>query len=75
MAPGMIRRVGHVRVFAALASLISAVMIIYPTFPNTIVWSLGRVLIGRFSAVYVTAESWLNNAATNETAGRRSRPI
>ena len=27
MAPGMIRRVGHVRVFAALASLISAVMI------------------------------------------------
>ena len=76
MAPGMIRRVGHVRVFAALASLISAVMIIYPTFPNTIVWSLGRVLIGFcFSAVYVTAESWLNNAATNETEGRRSRPI
>ena len=45
MAPGMIRRVGHVRVFAALASLISAVMILYPTFPNTIVWSLGRVLM------------------------------
>ncbi|MFD2739851.1 MFS transporter [Sulfitobacter aestuarii] len=71
MAPGMIRRVGHVRVFAALASLISAVMIIYPTFPNTIVWSLGRVLIGFcFSAVYVTAESWLNNAATNENRGQ-----
>ncbi|MEL7167137.1 MAG: MFS transporter, partial [Pseudomonadota bacterium] len=30
LAPGMIRRVGHVRVFAALASLISAVMILYP---------------------------------------------
>lgn len=76
MAPGMIRRVGHVRVFAALASLISAVMILYPTFPNTIVWSLGRVLIGFcFSAVYVTAESWLNNAATNENRGRRFRPI
>ena len=28
LAPEMIRRVGHVRVFAALASLISAVMII-----------------------------------------------
>ncbi|WP_120505112.1 MFS transporter [Sulfitobacter mediterraneus] len=71
MAPGMIRRVGHVRVFAALASLISAVMIIYPTFPNVIVWSLGRVLIGFcFSAVYVTAESWLNNAATNENRGQ-----
>lgn len=70
-APRMIRRVGHVRVFAALASLISAVMIIYPTFPNIIVWSLGRVLIGFcFSAVYVTAESWLNNAATNENRGQ-----
>ncbi|MEM9968340.1 MAG: MFS transporter [Pseudomonadota bacterium] len=71
MTPGMIRRVGHVRVFAALASLISAVMIIYPTLPNIYVWSLGRVLIGFcFSGVYVTAESWLNNAATNETRGQ-----
>jgi MFS family permease len=71
MAPGMIRRVGHVRVFAALASLISAVMILYPTFPNVIIWSLGRILIGFcFSAVYVTAESWLNNAATNENRGQ-----
>jgi MFS family permease len=71
MAPGMIRRVGHVRVFAALASMISAVMIIYPTFPTILVWSLGRVLIGFcFSAVYVTAESWLNNAATNENRGQ-----
>ncbi len=71
MAPGMIRRVGHVRVFAALASAISAVMILYPTFPNVVVWSLGRVVIGFcFSAVYVTAESWLNNAATNENRGQ-----
>ncbi|MEW9918575.1 MFS transporter [Marimonas sp. MJW-29] len=71
LAPGMIRRVGHVRVFAALASLISAVMILYPTFPNTIVWSLGRVLIGFcFSAVYVVAESWLNNAADNSNRGQ-----
>ncbi len=71
MAPGMIRRVGHVRVFAALASMISAVMILYPTFPNVLVWSLGRVLIGFcFSAVYVTAESWLNNAADNSNRGQ-----
>ena len=71
MAPGMIRRVGHVRVFAALASLISAVMILYPTFPNIVIWSLGRILIGFcFSAVYVTAESWLNNAADNSNRGQ-----
>ncbi|MCX7565181.1 MFS transporter [Sulfitobacter sp. F26169L] len=71
LAPKMIRRVGHVRVFAALASAISAVMILYPTFPNVALWTLGRVLIGFcFSAVYVTAESWLNNAADNTNRGQ-----
>ncbi len=71
MAPGMIRRVGHVRVFAALASLISAVMILYPTVTDPWVWTAGRVLIGFcFSAVYVTAESWLNHAASNESRGQ-----
>ena len=71
MAPSMIARVGHVRVFAALASLISAVMIFYPTVTDPFAWTAGRVLIGFcFSAVYVTAESWLNDAASNETRGQ-----
>jgi MFS family permease len=71
MAPEMIRRVGHVRVFAALASFISAVMILYPAFANIYVWMLGRVIIGFcFSGVYVTAESWLNNAADNSNRGK-----
>ncbi|MDF1718296.1 MAG: MFS transporter [Antarcticimicrobium sp.] len=71
LAPEMIRRVGHVRVFAALASFISAVMILYPTFADPIAWALGRVVIGFcFSGVYVTAESWLNNASDNENRGK-----
>src|SRR6056297_3648961 len=71
MAPEMIRRVGHVRVFAALASMISAVMILYPALTDPIAWGAGRILIGFcFSGVYVTAESWLNNSATNETRGQ-----
>ncbi|MEP1767649.1 MAG: MFS transporter [Sulfitobacter sp.] len=71
LAPNMIKRVGHVRVFAALASAISAVMILYPTFPNVYMWFAGRILIGFcFSAVYVTAESWLNNAADNSNRGQ-----
>ena len=36
MAPEMIRRVGHVRVFAALGSMISAVLIMYAVAPNWI---------------------------------------
>ncbi|WP_417524749.1 MFS transporter [Marinovum sp.] len=71
MAPEMIRRVGHVRVFAALGSFISAVLILYPALTHPIAWTVGRVIIGFcFSGVYVTAESWLNNAATNETRGQ-----
>ena len=71
MVPEMIRRVGHVRVFAALASFISAVLILFPLIANPWLWALGRVIIGFcFCGVYVTAESWLNNAATNENRGQ-----
>lgn len=71
LAPEMIRRVGHVRVFAALASFISAVMILYPAITSPWAWVLGRVVIGFcFSGVYVTAESWLNNASDNANRGK-----
>ena len=71
IAPEMIRRVGHVRVFAALGSLISAVLVLYPLLLDWTAWSVMRVLIGfSFSVIYVTAESWLNNTASNETRGQ-----
>ena len=71
MAPKMIRRVGHVRVFAALASFISAVLVLFPLIANPWIWAVGRLIIGFcFCGVYVTAESWLNNAATNENRGQ-----
>jgi len=71
LTPELIRRVGHVRVFAALASFISAVLILYPLLVHPIAWILGRVIIGFcFSGVYVTAESWLNNAADNQNRGK-----
>jgi MFS family permease len=71
LAPDFIRRVGHVRVFAALGSMVSAALILYPAMTNPIAWIALRVLVGFcFSGLYVTAESWLNNAATNETRGQ-----
>ena len=71
LAPHMIRRVGHIRVFAALASFISAILILYPTFTEVWAWGLLRVMFGFcFSGLYVVAESWLNNSATNETRGQ-----
>ncbi len=59
------------RVFAALASLISAAFILYAAAPEPWVWIAMRLLVGYcFAGVYVVAESWLNDAATNETRGQ-----
>ncbi len=71
LTPILIRRVGHVRVFAALASLISAVFILYGAITHPMAWMLMRLLVGLcFSGVYVVAESWLNESSTNETRGQ-----
>ncbi|WP_112323770.1 MFS transporter [Oceanibium sediminis] len=71
LTPIMIRRVGHVRVFAALASLISAAFILYAALPNPLIWGAMRLLVGMcFAGVYVVAESWLNESATNENRGQ-----
>lgn len=70
-APRMIRRVGHVRVFAALGSFISAVLILFPAVTDPWAWVVLRAILGfSFCGVYITVESWLNDSATNETRGR-----
>ncbi len=70
-APQMIQRVGHVRVFSALGSLISAGMILFPVAPDWIAWAVMRVLLGfSFAGVFISAESWLNASSSNETRGQ-----
>ncbi len=71
MAPELIRRVGHIRVFAALGSLVSAILVLYPLFLHPAAWVVGRVVMGFcLSGLYVTAEAWLNNSVTNERRGQ-----
>ena len=71
LTPLLIRRVGHVRVFAALGSFMSAGLIAFPLLAEPWAWTVLRVVVGFcMSGVYVTAESWLNDAATNETRGK-----
>lgn len=71
MVPGLIKNVGHVRVFAALGSLISAALVLFAVEPHWISWAILRLLIGFcFCGVYVTAESWLNAGSTNENRGQ-----
>ncbi|MBM3603689.1 MAG: MFS transporter [Alphaproteobacteria bacterium] len=69
--PDLIKNVGHVRVFAALGSLISAALVLFAVEPHWISWTFLRFLIGFcFCGVYVTAESWLNAGSTNENRGQ-----
>jgi MFS family permease len=71
ITPRLIRHVGHVRVFAALASFMSATLIAFPLAPDPWAWALLRVAFGFcMSGVYVTSESWLNNTAGNADRGR-----
>jgi MFS family permease len=70
-APLLIRRVGHVRVFAALGSFMSAGLITFPLLTDPWAWTFIRLLVGFcMSGIYVAAESWLNDSATNETRGK-----
>ncbi|MFK8080289.1 MAG: MFS transporter [Granulosicoccus sp.] len=70
ITPLLLQRVGHVRVFAAFGSLISAAFILYAAIIDPYAWWLLRVLVGFcFSGIYVVAESWLNHSASNNSRG------
>lgn len=71
LVPRLVGRVGHVRVFGALASLASFGVLVYPIFVDPIAWFLIRVLTGVcYAGLYIICESWLNDRATNETRGQ-----
>ncbi len=63
--------VGHVRVFAALASSASTAVLVHSIFVNAPTWFVMRFVTGFCMAgLYVVVESWLNDQATPETRGR-----
>ncbi len=71
LAIRLLAAVGHVRVFAALASLASTVALIQAIAVFPVVWGPARFVTGMCMAgLYVVAESWLNDIATPETRGR-----
>jgi MFS family permease len=66
-----LKQVGHIRVYAALASLLSASVLITGVYDSPIVWILMRSSTGFcFAGLYVVAESWLNGLASNTFRGR-----
>jgi MFS family permease len=70
MTPGLVNSVGHVRVFAALTSLASVLILLQGIFVAPWPWTLVRILSGFcFAGIYVVAESWLNGRVGNEHRG------
>ena len=69
--PRMIVRVGHIRTFGAVTALASITILVHASFVEPWTWAGMRLLTGfAFSSIYVVAESWLNQAATNENRGQ-----
>jgi MFS family permease len=66
----LVRRVGHIRVFAAMTAAASAAPLIHGLWQETWLWWLLRFATGYcFAVLYVVIESWLNEQSTNETRG------
>ena len=71
LAPRIVMNVGHVRVFSALASLASVAILIHVAAVEPLTWAAMRFLTGfAYAGVYIVAESWLNDRATNESRGQ-----
>ena len=68
--PGLISRVGHIRVFAAFASMASLVILVHAVFINPFIWFILRVVTGiSMVCIYTVAESWLNDRSSNKNRG------
>jgi MFS family permease len=69
-APRLVRKVGHIRVFAALAAVASAAILVQGSFVNALPWAVMRLVSGVcFAGIYVVAESWLNAGASRSNRG------
>jgi MFS family permease len=69
--PELIRRAGHVRVFAAMTALASASPLLHGLWVNLWSWGALRVITGFcFAVLYVVIESWLNERSTNDNRGQ-----
>ena len=70
LIPILLERVGHIRVFAALASLASIAILLHTVFIDPYSWFFIRILTGvSLSGIYVIMESWLNDKSSNQSRG------
>lgn len=70
LTPLAVRRAGHIRSFAVLASGFSALVLMFSLLPSFWPWVFLRILSGGcIAGLYMIIESWLNERATSGTRG------
>jgi MFS family permease len=71
LTPHLVKYVGHIRVFAAFASIVSTAVLLIPLWIDPLFWFAMRFVAGVCtSGLYIVAESWLNEAASNKNRGK-----
>jgi MFS family permease len=71
VCPMVIRRVGHIRAFAAMASVASTMPILHALWVDPWFWGLLRLVTGVcLVGLYMVVESWLNTVAPSNQRGK-----
>lgn len=71
LCPMVIRRVGHIRAFAAMASLASTMPILHALWVDPWFWGALRLVTGIcLVGLYIVVESWLNALAPSQHRGK-----
>lgn len=71
VTPRVVASVGHIRVFAAFASVVSTAILLIPIWVNPYWWFAMRLVGGVCMAgLSIVAESWLNAASDNTNRGK-----
>jgi MFS family permease len=71
LIPSLIHRVGHIRVFAAMAAMGSVIILLQILHIQELAWILERLVMGIcIAGILVVSESWLNEMSDNSDRGR-----
>ncbi|ABA58031.1 Major facilitator superfamily MFS_1 [Nitrosococcus oceani ATCC 19707] len=71
LCPLLIKRVGHIRVFATMAALGSATAMGFALWVHPLWWVLLRMVLGiSVVGLYMVVESWLNEQSSHHSRGR-----
>ena len=70
LVPKLVRRVGHVRTFGALAALLGIIVLLNGLYVEAWAWVLLRAMSGFcFAGAYMIIESWINESISDDQRG------